>query len=131
VDIHGKTINTDDQGDAAAWPESNDVDGWFWEVEPDERAALEAAEIERQADLANGLPPGDTPWAAMMVAGSLPAISGGAPAHYEPTEAAWREYSEILNRIDAVERADTARQWYDRNPSFGDYLDREGGPAVG
>jgi hypothetical protein len=37
----------------------------------------------------------------------------------------------MVNRIDAEERADTARQWYDRNPSFTASLEREGGAIIG
>jgi hypothetical protein len=50
VDIHGKTISAEDCGDAASGPASNDVDGWYWEVSDDERAALEAEAFEAECD---------------------------------------------------------------------------------
>jgi hypothetical protein len=49
VDIHGNPISADDQGDAATWPASNDVDGWFWEPgsgQDDEPTAAKRAEFE-------------------------------------------------------------------------------------
>ena len=49
VDIHGRPIPPDDQGDAAAWPQSNDIDGWHWEPGSgcdDEPTATERAEFE-------------------------------------------------------------------------------------
>jgi hypothetical protein len=50
VDLNGRPITPDDQGDAATWPAW--TDNWRWELsDPDELAALEAAEIERQCDL--------------------------------------------------------------------------------
>jgi hypothetical protein len=44
VDIHGNSISPDGCGDAAAWPASNDVDGWFWEPGSGEDDAPTAAE---------------------------------------------------------------------------------------
>jgi hypothetical protein len=38
-----------DQGDAATWPRTNDIDGWFWEpgsAEADEPTAAERADFE-------------------------------------------------------------------------------------
>ena len=49
VDIHGRPITPDDQGDASAWPASNLVDGWHWEpgsAEDDEPTAAERADFE-------------------------------------------------------------------------------------
>jgi hypothetical protein len=91
------------------------------ELEELEAAAI-TAECRRRAAV--------DPWIILMQSAPAP-ISGGAPEHCEPTEADWREDSDMVNRIDAVERADTARQWYERNPSFSASLEREAGPAVG
>ena len=66
--LTGRPITADDQGDAAAWPASNDVDGWFWEVADDERAALEAAEVERITDVLDAPPlsqVSDVEWSMM------------------------------------------------------------------
>jgi hypothetical protein len=49
VDITGRPIVADDQGEAAAWPSW--TDNHYWEVADDERAALEAAEVERIRDV--------------------------------------------------------------------------------
>jgi len=65
VDIQGRPITADDQGDAATWPQSNLADGWHWEVSEDERAALEAAEVERITDL-HDAPPDPWPTAEEM-----------------------------------------------------------------
>ena len=49
VDIHGRPITPDDQGDASAWPASNDVDGWHWEPgsgQDDAPTAAERADFE-------------------------------------------------------------------------------------
>jgi hypothetical protein len=45
VDIHSRPINPP----AATWPAW--TDNHYWEVSDDERAALEAAEVERLTDL--------------------------------------------------------------------------------
>ena len=64
VDIHGRPITPDDQGDASAWPASNDVDGWHWEPgsgQDDAPTAEERAEFESwlaAVDDADG-PPAD------------------------------------------------------------------------
>jgi hypothetical protein len=47
--LTGNPIEPDDCGDAAAWPASNDVDGWFWEPGSgldDEPTAAERADFE-------------------------------------------------------------------------------------
>jgi hypothetical protein len=54
VDIHGRPIVADDQGDAASWPAW--TDNHYWEVADDERAALEAAEVERIRDVLDAPP---------------------------------------------------------------------------
>jgi hypothetical protein len=49
VDIHGRPITPDDQGDAAAWPQSNLVDDWHWEPgsgQDDAPTAAERADFE-------------------------------------------------------------------------------------
>jgi hypothetical protein len=49
VDIDGTPISADDQGDAASWPASNDVDGWYWEPgsgQDDAPTAAERADFE-------------------------------------------------------------------------------------
>jgi hypothetical protein len=42
VDIHG---NPHDPDDASQWPESNEVDGWFWTATPDGDDAPPADQI--------------------------------------------------------------------------------------
>jgi hypothetical protein len=55
VDIQGRPITAYDQGDAATWPAW--TDNWRWEITDEgERAELEQAEVERQADLADAPP---------------------------------------------------------------------------
>jgi hypothetical protein len=64
-DIHGNPITPDDQGDAATWPASNDVDGWHWGPGSgcdDEPTAAERADFEAwlaSADDADGPPDDD------------------------------------------------------------------------
>jgi hypothetical protein len=61
--LTGRPITPDDRGDAAAWPASNDVDGWHWEpgsAEDDAPTAAERADFEswlEQTDAAG--PPAD------------------------------------------------------------------------
>jgi hypothetical protein len=98
VDITGRPIVADDQGNAATWPQSNLADGWHWEVSEDERAALEAAEVERLTDLHDAPP---DPW---------------------PTAEEMAEYDRWQ------EQAEASRDFYRRNGSFGDWIAREGGP---
>jgi hypothetical protein len=68
VDSHGTPIDADDCGDAAAWPASNDVDGWYWEVEPDERAALEQAAFDEECERRDQIDD-SVRWHEMMAAG--------------------------------------------------------------
>jgi hypothetical protein len=106
VDIHGRPIVADDQGDAQSWPASNDVDGWHWEVSEDDHAALEAAALEAETDRHDAPSPGEARWLTLMwseAAGlpALPPISGGAPQPFEPTAEDWADYhgwSEDLDR---------------------------------
>jgi hypothetical protein len=63
VDIHGREITPADQGDAVTWPAW--TDNHYWEVADDERAALEAAEVERLTDL-HDAPPDPWPTAEEM-----------------------------------------------------------------
>jgi hypothetical protein len=49
VDIHGREITPDDQGNAATWPVSNDVDGWEWVISDAEIRALLAEVLDRDA----------------------------------------------------------------------------------
>ena len=98
VDIDGRPISADDQGPAEAWPAW--TDNHYWEVADDERAALEAAEVERLTDLRDAPP---DPW---------------------PTDEEVAEYERWQ------EQAEASRDFYRRNGSFGDWLEREnGGPA--
>jgi hypothetical protein len=49
VDIDGNPLTPGDQGDAASWPASNDVDGWHWEPgsgQDDAPTAAERADFE-------------------------------------------------------------------------------------
>ena len=78
VDITGRPIVADDQGNAATWPQSNLADGWHWEVSEDERAALEAAEVERLTDL-HDAPPDPWPTAEEMAEVEAEAARHDAP----------------------------------------------------
>ena len=49
VDITGRPIVADDQGNAATWPVSNDVDGWEWVISDAEIRALLAEVLDRDA----------------------------------------------------------------------------------
>ena len=78
VDIHGRPITPDDQGDASAWPASNLVDGWHWEPGEDDRAALEAEALEAETarhDAADS----DSQWNRMMAEQSLPPANQISP----------------------------------------------------
>jgi hypothetical protein len=63
--LDGRPITPDDCGDAAAWPPSNLVDGWFWEVgsaADDAPTAAERADFESwlaAADAGDGPPDDD------------------------------------------------------------------------
>jgi hypothetical protein len=70
-------------------------DLYTWEVsDPDERAALEAAEVERIRDVLDVPQPsaGEAIWAQLIIEGSLPAISGGSPEPFEPSPEDWADY---------------------------------------
>jgi hypothetical protein len=93
----------------ACWPAW--TDNHFWELDDQVEAdALMDAEAERQADL----------WHAMMTAGSLPAVSGGAPEPCEPT-------AEDLADYEAWSRTLEVRRWLDSNPPFSAWLESQGG----
>jgi hypothetical protein len=105
VDIHGTPIVADDQGDASQWPASNLVDGWHWEVPPDDTAALEAAEVERITDLHDAPP---DPWP-----------TAGEVAEYE-AEVEDDRWHHII---------EATRGFYRRHPEgFHGWLEIEGGP---
>jgi hypothetical protein len=55
VDLDGRPIDADDCGDASQWPAW--TDNFFWEVSDDERAALEAAELDRLCDIVDSPDP--------------------------------------------------------------------------
>jgi hypothetical protein len=135
VDIHGYDVPTGekdlpphDPTDASQWPAW--TDNWYWEVSDDERAALEAAAIAEECDRRDAVDPvpGDR-WITLMTEASPPAISGGALEPYEPSPEDWEEYNRWSEDRDRQRcAADAVRRWYDRNPSFGDWLESQGGP---
>jgi hypothetical protein len=85
-----------DPTDAAAWPQSNLVDGWFWETDAADVAELEADEIERLADMIDAP---DSAWCRMMAESlRLPLVCGGAP---EPTPADRADLEAWLDQVDA------------------------------
>jgi hypothetical protein len=110
VDVNGydvpvgeKDLPPHDPTDAANWPAW--TDNFYWEVEPDEHAALEAAEVERITDILDAPQPspGEAIWAQLMIEGSLSSVSGGSPdaEPYQPTAEDWADYhgwSEDLDR---------------------------------
>jgi hypothetical protein len=74
-----------------------------WEIsDPDERDALEAAELERITDLADAPTPGEERWLTLMWSG-LPPIAGGAP---EYTDADRRDFEAWLDQVDDYPPAD-------------------------
>jgi hypothetical protein len=107
VDIHGHDVPSTerwegpsgeiDPTDPAAWPESNEVDGWFWSVDEQEAAQLEAEERERLADLCDAP---DSAWHRMM-AESIPPVAGGSPEPFEPSPEDWADYRRAFDEIDA------------------------------
>jgi hypothetical protein len=93
-----------DPTDASAWPESNLVDGWFYETDLADVASLEALESERLADLADAP---DSAWNRMMAESlPLPPIARSAPEPFEPSQ----------------EDLDDYRRWSDRLESLGDAM---------
>jgi hypothetical protein len=57
VDVQGAPLGADDQGDATTWPAW--TDNFFWEVEDDERVALEAEAFAAECDRRDAPP---EPW---------------------------------------------------------------------
>jgi hypothetical protein len=100
VDIHGNPIVPPDPTDPANWPAA--CDNHFWQVtDPEELAALEAAELERLEELADAPPTSqEDRWAQWLIESSLPPLSGGAPEPYEPTEADWAAYRRHFDQAD-------------------------------
>jgi hypothetical protein len=82
VDIHGFDVPVaekngvpHDPTDASQWPAW--TDNFFWEVsDPDEVAALEAAELERCQDIVDGPSPDESRWLTLMWSGSPAPESG-------------------------------------------------------
>jgi hypothetical protein len=102
VDITGRPIAADDQGDAAAWPASNLADGWYWEVADDERAAIDAEVLEAECDRRDA----PDPW---------------------PTEAEIAAYEAEVEDDRWLHVLEATRNFYRRHGSFGDWLTSEGG----
>jgi hypothetical protein len=63
VDIHGRPVTPDDQGDAATWRPSYENDCVHYELPPDEMAELEAAAIADETDRRDAPP---APWPAVQ-----------------------------------------------------------------
>ena len=105
-----KGLPPHDPHDASQWTESIEIDAIHYEVsDPDERAALEAAEVERIQDILDAPQPsaGEAIWAQLMIEGSLPAVSGGAPVEpFEPTAEDWAEYHRVFDEIDRRQVSD-------------------------
>jgi hypothetical protein len=72
VDIHGRPITTDDQGDAATWPRTYETDCVHYELPPAEMIELEAAALEAETDRHDAPSPGEARWLSLMWSGSLP-----------------------------------------------------------
>jgi hypothetical protein len=127
VDIHGDDVpvfekDIPEVDGPESWPACIEWDAIHYEVsDPAERAELERAATAAECDRRDAA----DPWQAMMADGSLPALSGGAPEEYIPTERDWHELAEIRD-------AATVRDWYDRHPEgFRAWLEANGGEVIG
>jgi hypothetical protein len=86
VDIQGNPASADDQGDAATWPAW--TDNWHWEVEDDERAAIEAEAFEAECDRRDAPP---EPWPTAEEMAEVEAEAGRHDAPRLDGEDLWRE----------------------------------------
>jgi hypothetical protein len=86
----GEIDPTDPQNWGPEW------DNFFWSVDEQEAAALEAIEAERLADLCDAL---DAAWHRMM-AESIPPVAGGSPEPFEPSPEDWDDYRRAFDAID-------------------------------
>jgi hypothetical protein len=78
---------------ALSWPAW--TDNWFWETDAADVVALEAAEAERLADLADAP---DAAWSRMMAESlASPPVAGGGP---EPTAEDLRDLEAWLSQVD-------------------------------
>jgi len=128
VDIHGEPVPDaerhvptcpPDPDDPAEWPESNDVDGWYWELGPD------PSDAEAAAATLEDLPFPDAPDAdpAIRFPGvaslaerlGIAPIAGGSPEAepFEPTAEDLADYSRWSAELDA--RRDSI-DFYARHP---------------
>jgi hypothetical protein len=83
----------------ASWPAW--TDNFFSEIsDPTEVAELELAEVERITDILDGPRPsvGEAMWAQLMIEGSLPPISGGAPEYTAADRADLEAWLEQVDR---------------------------------
>jgi hypothetical protein len=59
VNPDGSPCVLPDSSDPKNWPSTNEVDGWFWTVEDDERIALESAQHDYLTGLADAATPSE------------------------------------------------------------------------